>query len=100
MTTLQDKLISPPLLAFSYAEGHFKLDTDTYTVRAGCVILQDHPDTTKRLIGYRSRLLAKAKQEHDTTQQGCLAIIWSVLLQRTYLKPTRFTVRSDHDLLQ
>lgn len=40
------------------------------------------------------------KERYDTTQSKCLAIIWSELLLRSYLKGTQFTIRTDHDPLK
>lgn len=38
--TLQDRLISPPILALPRSEGHYTPDTDTYDQQIGGVLLQ------------------------------------------------------------
>lgn len=67
---------------------------------SGCVLLQERPDKTTKPIIYWSRLLAGIENIYDTTQREYLAIAWVVLLPRTYLEDTRFTVRTDHESLK
>lgn len=42
--------------------------------------------------------MTKVEHAYKSSQQKCLAIIWSVLLQRPYFKGT-FTVWTEHNLL-
>ncbi|NJR72361.1 MAG: hypothetical protein HC782_04925 [Gammaproteobacteria bacterium] len=62
------------------------LDTDACAVQVGCVLLQKQPDDTVRPIGYWSLALNDAERRYDTTQRECLAIVWSVLILRPFLK--------------
>lgn len=100
MHMLQDKVMSPSVLALPYGGGQFTLDTDACNVQIGCVLLQDQPDQTKRPVDYWSRSLTSAKRAYDTTHKECLAIVWAVLLICPYLEGTKFTIRTDHDSLR
>lgn len=51
-----------------------------------------------RLRGYWSRILAEPERKLATSHKKCLAVVWSVLLLRSYLKGSSFTVRTDHDV--
>ena len=100
MKDLQDKLITPPVLALPRPNGRITIDTDACAYQVGCVLLQEQEDQTVKPIGYWSRSLTDAERRYDTTQRECLAVVWAILLLRPYLEGTRFTIRTDHSALK
>ncbi len=76
------------------------LDTDASDYQLGCCLQQDQPDGSRLLIGYWSRSLDDAQKNYHTTENECLAIVWSILLLRPYLEGVQFTVRTDHHALR
>lgn len=58
------------------------------------------PDKIIKPVAYCLRLLTKTKKTYDPTQQEYLAVVWTVLTFRLYLKGTHFTIRTGHDLLK
>lgn len=86
-------------LALLNNSGHITLNNDSCNDQIVCVLLQQTPDKTEKPVGYWSRPLADAERNFDTTQRECLALVRSVQLLRPYLEGTRFTIRTDHNLL-
>lgn len=60
-------------------------------------MLQEQPDGLNRPVGYWSRTLYDAEGKLSTTHKECLAIVWVVLLLRSYLDSSRFAIRTDHE---
>lgn len=79
------------ILSMRWAQGMWKLDTETCDRKVGCIRLQQQP--TKKAIGYWFRLLNHTECSCDTTHKECKAIVPYVLLLRPYLKGARFTNR-------
>lgn len=77
MHDLQEKLVSPSILALSNAREKYRLDTDACNVHAGCVLLQEQTDRTAKPVGYWSGSLIEAKQAYDITQREGLVNVWS-----------------------
>lgn len=100
MNELKNALISPPVLALPNFTGHITLDTDACNVQVGRVLLQKQRDETVRPVGSWSRALNDTKKQYDTTHRKCLAIVWSVLVLRPYLKINRSTIRTGRDSLK
>lgn len=76
------------------------VDTVTCDKQIGCVILQEQPDGTTKLIGYWSRSLNDAEHRYETTHRECLAFMWALLLLRTYLEGARLKIRTEQDSLR
>ncbi|KAA3678651.1 uncharacterized protein DEA37_0007304 [Paragonimus westermani] len=69
--TLEDKLSSPPILAFpdfSPSDGPFLLDTDASDLAIGAVLSQK-PANGEVVIAYASRRLDKRKRRYCTTRR-------------------------------
>lgn len=88
------------MLGLPHLLSEYTVDTDAYQKQIGCVLLQMQPDGTNRLIRYWSHSLNDAKSAHDTTICQCLAVIWAVVLLRTYLEGCWLTVCTDRDALK
>lgn len=54
----------------------------------------------KQPIWYCYRTLKTEERAYETTHRECLAVIWAVLILRSYLKGSRFTIRTDHQALR
>lgn len=52
MEKLQDRLLSPQVLALPYADGLCTLDTDRCSVKVGCALLQEQQDEITKLVGF------------------------------------------------
>lgn len=100
MHELQNKLVSPPLLALPYAGARYILYTDVCNVQAICLLLQEKLESTTTQGGYWSWSLNTAQQAYITTQCEWFAIVWSVLMPSTNLESARFTILIDHDSLK
>lgn len=62
MHELQNKQVSPSILALSCAVGRYNLDTEASNVHVGCVLLQEQPDGSTKPLGYCSRSLTTDEQ--------------------------------------
>lgn len=91
VTALQEKLISPPILALPYAGGLCTLYTDLCNIELGCMLLQQYPEMARSFI--------EAGHTYDATQRECMAIVWSTILLRSHVEGSRLTIRTDHDSL-
>lgn len=64
---LQEKRISPPILALPSKEGWYNPETDVYDRRIGCVLLQKQDDNFEKPIGYWPNILSDRERNLDTT---------------------------------
>lgn len=55
LETLQDRLISPPILSLSRLNGRYELDSGTCDKQIVCVLLQGHPKEPEIPVRYLSR---------------------------------------------
>lgn len=89
--TLQQKLITPPVLALPGSTSTYPLDSDACNRQIGWVLLQQQPEPDKP-NGYCSKSLNDANPAYDTVHKDCLAIFCAVSLQRSYLGGTRLKI--------
>lgn len=97
---LKMKLTSPAVLTLQTADRQFVLDTDANADPLGGVLLQEQNDKSLRPFEYFSKTLTDAEKKYETAERECLAIIWAVLLLRSYLDRAHFILRTDHDSLK
>ena len=93
--TLKERLISAPILAHYDAEAELQLHTDASIKGIGaCLIICKQ--NREQVLAYASRLLNSAEARYSTTEQECLAVVWSIKKFRPYLFGKKFTVVTDH----
>lgn len=99
---VRKKLISPSVLALSQSEGIYRLvNADVCDRQIGCILCQKQLDrNNKPIIGHWSRSLMDAERAYDTTHRECLAVVRAVLLRRSNIGATHFTILADHDALK
>lgn len=85
---LQDKLLSTPVLTLPHHPEKYTLDTDAYSVQAGCVLLQEQEYGTNRPMGYCSRRFNDAQRAYDTTHRKRSAVVRAAVLLRPYVEDT------------
>lgn len=74
------------MLAFTWREGYFTLDTDVSDKEIGCVLMQDQADEVKQLLGTCSRKINAAELNDDDTHGECKDTVWAIPLLRLYLE--------------
>lgn len=100
MIALTEALVSPHVLALPNSTAHMALDTEACKKKVRIVLLQIQKEETARPIEYWSPTLNDAQKKCDTTQWKRLAIVCSVLILRSFLKGTRFTIRTYQDSIE
>ena len=97
--TLQQKLITAPILGYPAPTGPYFLDTDASAVGVGAVLSQIQ-DGHERVVAYFSKTLSPAERNYCVTRRELLAVIKAVKHFRPYLYGRRFTLRTDHASLR
>lgn len=95
----QSKIYGTPLLAFLRSQGSYTVDTHSYDMKTECVLLQNQLDGSGRPIVYWSCSLNGARHPYDMMPCKWFSVLWEVLLFSLYVEDSRFTVRTDHDVL-
>ena len=98
-STLKEKLIESPVLAYPQPEGLLILDTDASNVSiSGC--LSQVQDGVERVLAYGSKALSSAQRRYCTTKRELLAAVKFIKHYRMYLWGRCFLVRTDHASLR
>ena len=97
-TDLRDALIRAPILAFPTEHGDYILDTDASNFDLGGVLSQIQ-DEVECLIAYCSRALRPSQRKYCTTKREMVAAVSMCIQLRSYLRGTKFTLRTDHKSL-
>lgn len=100
LSELQSKVFSSSFLALLRLTRKHSLDTDVCNKQMGWVLIQKQPDGYAKQVRCWYRSLNKAEKAYDTTHCECLAVVWAVLLLRTYLEQSRFTLCTEPDALR
>ena len=95
---LRDALVQSPILAFPTESGDYVLDTDASNFGLGGVLSQIQNDQ-ERVIAYCSRALRPSQRKYCTTKREMLAAVSMCIQFRSYLRGTRFIIRTDHKCL-
>jgi RNase H-like domain found in reverse transcriptase/Reverse transcriptase (RNA-dependent DNA polymerase) len=96
--TLEERLISAPILGSPTDTGQYVLDTDASLHGLGAVLQQQQGDEI-RVIAYASRTLSRAEQNYSTTRRELLAVIFGFKQFRQFLLGKHFLLRVDHSAL-
>ena len=95
---LHAALIDAPILAFPTETGQYILDTDASNFGLGGVLSQIQNDQ-ERVVAYCSRALRPSQRRYCTTKREMLAAVAMCIQFRSYLRGSRFTLRTDHKSL-
>ena len=93
--SLRDALVRAPVLAFPTETGPYIFDTDASNFGLGSVLSQIQNDVVC-VIAYCSRTLRPSQQKNCTTKREMLAAVSMCIQFRSYLRGTKFTLRTDH----
>ena len=96
--SLWDTLIRTPIWAFPTETGDYILDTDASNFGLGGVLSQIQNDV-ECVIAYCSRALRPSQRKYCTTKREMLAAVSMSMQFRSYLRGTKFTIRTDHKSL-
>ncbi|XP_019884900.1 uncharacterized protein LOC109610415 [Camponotus floridanus] len=91
--------MSPPTLSCPNFELPFTLETDANSVGLGAVLTQES-ESVEHVIAFASKALSEAEKKDSTTDQECLAVVWSIKKFRPYLEGYNFKVITDHNNLR
>lgn len=100
MDTIKNTLILASALSLPHSRGHMTLNTDACNGQIRYNLLEKQTDGTIKSIIYWSRLLTDTERRYDTMQRECVAIVWSILRHRPYVKGKCFLIRIGHDELK
>lgn len=96
--SLQQRLLSAPVLAFPDFKRPFILATDASRTALGVILSQQFPDG-ERPIAYASRQLTAAERRYTVFEIEGLAVVWGIRYFHVYLHGNPFTVITDHRAL-
>ena len=97
--TLQQGLISAPVLGYPDPRLEYILDTDASAFGAGAVLSQIQ-EGKERVIAYYSETLSPAERNCCITRRELLAVIKAMKHFRPYIYGRPFKLRTDHALLR
>ena len=95
---LRDAMVRAPILAFPTESGDYMLDTDASNFGLGGVLSQIQNDV-ESVIAYCSRPLRPSQRKYCTTKREMLAVVSMCIQFRSYLRGSKFTLRTDHKSL-
>jgi hypothetical protein len=90
---LRESLIDPTILVLPREDAPYTLDVDECGI--GACQQQEQPDGSLAPCDYYSKTLNPAEKNYSTPEKECLAMVWAIILLRSYLERTRFTIRTD-----
>ena len=99
---LKSRLISP-VLALPQRARPYKIDTDASAYQLWAALLQQQDleyESAWSPVGCWSKTLNSADQNYSATERECFSVVWAITTLRPYIEGTKFTVRTDHDLLR
>ncbi|GKD95031.1 putative reverse transcriptase domain-containing protein, partial [Tanacetum coccineum] len=93
--TLKLKLCSAPILSLPEGSEDFVVYCDASLKGFGAVLMQ-----REKVIAYASRQLRKNEENYTTHDLELGAVVFALRLWRHYLYGTKYTVYTDHKILQ
>ena len=96
---LKASLLSAPILGFPTEKDRFVLDTDASLFAIGGVLSQIQNEE-EVVIAYASRSLRISQRRYCTTRREMLAAVVMCTHFRSYLRGSKFTLRTDHSSLR
>ena len=92
-------LTKAPVLARPKFSREFTVQCDTSNEAIGAVLSQEFEDEEHPIV-YIHRVLTSAERNYSTTENECLALIWSIKKLRPYLEGSSFRAITDHSALR
>lgn len=110
-----------PAQQTSHIDDNTMRDLPPCDKQVRCFLPQEQRKRPLKPVGYPSTSLDKAETAYDTTHicfvsyvcsallpirqryilyRQCLAVVWAILLQRSYLEKSWFTIRAAHGMLR
>lgn len=71
---LDEKLITPSVLALPHLNGYYTINTDSCYSNVGYVLLQEQRGNELKSVGYWSRSLCEMETRYDITHNKCLPV--------------------------
>lgn len=100
LNQLEQKLICPLVSALPRRNGCISLEADTYHQQTKKIPIQYEMNGQRNHLWSWIRSLTGDEKNFGITRKKYLAVVWPVLLPRTYLESVWFTIQTDHDALQ
>ena len=97
-SVLRASRIHTPILTFPTETGQYILDTDASNFCLGGVLSQIQNDV-ERVVAYCSHARRPSQRRYCTTKREMLAAVAMCIQFRSYLRGTKFTLRTDHKSL-
>ena len=97
-TKLRDAMVRAPILAFPTESGDYVLDRDASNFGLGGVLSQIQ-NGVECVIAYCSHALRPSQRKYCTTKREMLAVVSMCIQFRSYLRGSKFTLRTDHKSL-
>ena len=97
-TTLKEKLMTPPILAYPNYTEPYILQTDASGESIGMILAQKQDDL-ERVIAYAGKRLSPNEKNYSTTEKEALAVIEGLKHFDPYLRGNQVTIVTDHSAL-
>lgn len=100
LDTLQDNLVSAPVVVLPHSNGQLTLYTDASDKYIDCMFMQEHQDRMRKPLSNWSRMLNEAEKNYNTTHREFLVVVLALFLLCPYLERRKPTIYMDHDALE
>ena len=97
---LKNHLCSAPILAYPQFDRPFTVQTDASDVGLGAVLAQFDLSGHEHVISYASRSLSDREKRYSATEKEALAVVFATDHFQAYFLGRKFTVVTDHHVLQ
>lgn len=94
------KLTSEPILAIFDPDLPVELHTDASSAGYGAVLMQVHPDGSKRVVAYFSKVTQGAESRYHSYELETLAVVRALQQFRHYLVGVTFKIITDCNALK
>ena len=92
-------LVSAPILGFPMEQGAYEIHCDSSGYGIGATLVQIQ-NGNPVVISFLSRSMTDVEKRYTTSEQECLAVVYSIKKFRPYIYGTEFTVYTDHNSLK
>ena len=99
-STLKDKLLSAPILAYPNFSKEFIIYTDASDHAIGYILGQLDNNNKEVVIAYGGRSLSTCERNYGISDKEGLALVSGIKHFESYLRTSKFTVYTDHSALK